>query len=129
MSKNVAKFIAKVGWILVVIGFFMPISCDQNGVQIAKYMHADKKDFYAVCMILILIIAIIALIASIFIVIKNISSIHDIVLLVLDVICGLIPLFGVLSEFDMQSGAGFILAGWIVIFIGAVIGISVNKKE
>jgi hypothetical protein len=36
--KNEMRLYSKLGLVLVIISFFMPISCNQNGFQLAEYM-------------------------------------------------------------------------------------------
>jgi len=39
VNKTKLRILSKVGILLVFIGFFLPISCNQNGFQIAKTLE------------------------------------------------------------------------------------------
>jgi hypothetical protein len=44
IEKSTLRIIGRVALLLVVMGFFMPIGCNQNGFQIAEYgMNIDKS--------------------------------------------------------------------------------------
>jgi hypothetical protein len=60
------RLIAKIGFLLVIFGFFMPIACDQNGFQIADYLREDEGEtFYALLMYLLVISALIGVIIGV----------------------------------------------------------------
>lgn len=125
---KLGKYIAKFGWLLVVIGFFQPIACDMNGVQIAKELFAKSETTgYGICMWAILIIAIIALLGILFVLLDK-KYANDLIFLVPNVICGLIPYFKLMDEDYTQRGATIIFTGWVLVLLASIIDIYINKK-
>lgn len=47
MNKRTLQIVAKIGLLLVVIGFFLPISCDQNGFGISDSLSSSGTFFSA----------------------------------------------------------------------------------
>lgn len=130
---KLGKFIAKFGWLLVVIGFFQPVACDMNGAQLAKeWLAKSETAGYGICMWAVLIIAIIALL-GIFALLdkkekKDKKFTNDLIFLVPDAICGLIPYFKFMDEGDTQRGATIIFTGWMLVLLASIIDIYSNKK-
>ncbi|MDE7390926.1 MAG: hypothetical protein K2M90_00455 [Treponemataceae bacterium] len=125
---KLGKFIAKFGWLLVVIGFFQPVACDMNGAQLAKeWLAKDETAGYGICMWAVLIIAIIALLGILF-VLSDKKFVNDLIFLVPNAICGLIPYFKFMDEGHTQRGATMIFTGWVLVLLASIIDIYINKK-
>lgn len=125
---KLGKFIAKFGWLLVVIGFFQPVACDMNGAQLAKEWLAESETVgYGICMWAVLIIAIIALLGIIFVLLDK-KFANDLIFLVPNAVCGLIPYFKFMDEGHTQRGATIIFTGWVLVLLAAIIDIYINKK-
>lgn len=125
---KLGKIIAKFGWLLVVIGFFQPVACDMNGAQLAKeWLAKSETTGYGICMWAVLVIAIIALLGIIFVLLdKNYAN--DLIFLVPNAICGLIPYFKFIDKGHTQRGATIIFTGWVLVLLAAIIDIYINKK-
>ena len=125
---KLGKFIAKFGWLLVVIGFFQPVACDMNGAQLAKeWLAQSETAVYGICMWALLIIAVIALLGIIF-VLSNKNFTNDLIFLVPNALCGLIPYFKFMNEAPTQRGATMIFTGWVIVLLSSIIDIYINKK-
>ena len=123
------RTIAKFGLLLVIIGFTMPIACDQNGFQIADYMTDNDMTLEGVLLYLLFISAVIGVIIGVLLLMnKKINSTVDWLVIVVCIASGL---YVYLTQFkdgpDLQNGAYMILAGWIVALVFQVI--SNIKKE
>jgi len=131
----------KIGFLLVIIGFFMPVACDQTGFEIAKYFIEDDV-IIGILMYLVFFSAIIgAILGVVLLQNKEVSRGFEWFCLLVCIISGLIVYFTQLDGGpDLQSGAYMILTGWIVAFIFQLIpdsnptgpynknGYSYNKK-
>ena len=115
------RILAKLALLLVVIGFFMPIACKQNGFEIAKYAMDHDKVLEGLLSYLLFVSAVAGLVIGILLLMKNrLNSNIDWIVIVVCIASGLIPyciqsnnkVFKV--EFsDLQNGAYLILIGWI----------------
>ena len=125
---KLGKIIAKFGWLLVVIGFFQPVACDMNGAQLAKeWLAKSETTGYGICMWAVLLIAIVALFGIIFILLDK-KYANDLIFLVPNAICGLIPYFKLIDKGHTQRGATIIFTGWVLVLLAAIIDIYINKK-
>jgi hypothetical protein len=121
----------KIGFLLVIFGFFQPISCQMNGFQLARYMSAFGNPFSAILVYVVLLSAIAGCIIGVLLLVQtNIKLSYDWVCLLLCSGCGLFVFLTFLNnaETRLQRGAYFILIGWIVAFI-AQIKYSKDKDE
>jgi L-asparagine transporter-like permease len=119
------RVIAKLLFLMVIIGFCMPIACDQNGFKIASGDGVSselKMSLYA-----LFITAIIGfLIGVILLMNKSIPVIIDWLVVIACALCGTIPFFKNLSDYgdSYQSGVYIIMIGLGLIvlfqFISAV---------
>ena len=125
------RAIAKLGLLLVIIGFFMPVACDQNGFQIAKYFMKSDDVMQGIFTYLIFISALIGVIIGALIISRSSISVSPSIDLVVIIVCiasGLIVYFGSLeNNVELQNGAYVILAGWIVALACQVL--SIMKRE
>lgn len=116
-----AKWIkrSKTALLLVCIGFFMPVSCNGNGVDLTRMFWNMEAKQYAIFMALVFIAAILSIIFSLF----HKDSLEDESLAVDWILLGASVLGGVFSlgricmnySFQfLQIGAFVIIAGWIL---------------
>jgi len=116
------RTIGKIGFLLVIIGFLMPVACDQNGFEIANFMM--KNDEFIAC-ILLYILFISAVVGCFFGVLliqrKRVQLSLEWVVLIACIASGLIVYFMNLKNIKLQTGAYVILTGWIVALIGQLI--------
>ena len=113
----------KIGFLLVIIGFFMPIACDMNGFELASNMSDRGETFTAVLFYILFISAIIGFLTIVPLLQKKDGSIAlEWLCLFVCIGSGLIIYFTQLEGGpDLQNGAYTILTGWIVAFIGQII--------
>lgn len=118
--------------LLVCIGFFMPISCNCNGITLTKqFWNADEKGS-AVCMALVFIAAAISIIYSQFYRddLEEESLTADHVFLAISFFGGLGSIGRIAAEYSLSSfqiGAILIIIGWILSFYFLRLA-SQNKK-
>lgn len=125
------RIIAKFALLLVIIGFFMPVACNQNGFQLADTAKYNST-FDAILLYLLFFSAVIGFIIGVLLLMKkNVKLVFDWFLLIICIGSGLLAYFNLFgSNFDLQylqSGAYFILAGWIIALIAQIV--SATKKE
>ena len=118
------KIVGKIGFLLVVIGFFMPVACDQSGFEIAKHFIGDEDSVViGILMYLVFISAILGVITGVLL-LQNmeVSSGFEWFCLLVCIVSGLIVYFTQLEGGpELQSGAYMIITGWIVAFIGQLV--------
>jgi hypothetical protein len=138
IKKSTLKIIGKVGILLVVLGFFMPVSCDLNGFEMANYiLKMDSSNAVGIALYLLFISSLISgLLIIPLLMNKKLHIGIDWSCLILSIGCGIyayskledsIAMYGALSGQKLQSGGWFILIGWIVAFVA--LGIASLKKE
>jgi len=117
------RLIAKFGLLLVVIGFFMPVACNRNGLEIAKFMVNNKHVFEGVLIYALLISAIIGvLIGALLLMNKRLAGGIDWIVVIVCIASGLIVYLGSLKNGPkLQNGAYLILIGWIVALGGQLL--------
>jgi hypothetical protein len=111
------RIIGKTGLLLVILGFFMPISCQMNGFGLAEYMDAFGNSVSAVLLYILFFSALAGCIIGILLLMgKNIKSSYDWICLLTCIGSGFIVFIISLGdmESELQSGAYFILLGWII---------------
>ncbi len=118
------RTIAKLGFLLVVIGFFMPVACEMDGFQLAElFMDRDSAGnallLYGVFALSVLGLIIGALLLAK----KNVPTAVDWVVLLACIGCGIAVYFGALKDdhVELETGAYVILTGWITSFIFQII--------
>ena len=122
------RIIGKLGLLLVIIGFLMPVACDMNGFQLANYMLEEGEVFDGLLFYLLFLSAVAGVVIGVLLLIKkNINPISDWVDIGVCIISGLILYFKLLEELELQNGAYVILTGWIVALVLQII--SKVKKE
>ena len=111
---------SKISLLLVCLGFFMPVSCDMNGVDLARMFNQMQSPGYAILIWLVLITAIISIIFTLTHTkdLEKESVIVDWILLGGSIFGGLFSLGRMSREyFNLQVGAYVIIAGWILSLI------------
>jgi hypothetical protein len=111
--------IAKTGFLLVVLGFFMPISCNMNGFQVTKVMDG----FSSLLMYLMFLSALAGVAVGVMLMLnKNmLPVIAEWIILGVCVGSGLLVFFFTLNNtYEFQMGAYVIILGWVVAVAGHV---------
>jgi chromate transport protein ChrA len=123
------RTIAKLGLLLVIIGFLMPIACDMNGFQLANYMTKNEQVFEGLLFYLLFVSAVIGLIiGALLLMKKNVNPNIDWLVIVVCIATGLFLYFTQFkNNVDLQNGAYVILTGWIISLVFQIV--SVIKKE
>jgi uncharacterized membrane protein len=124
------RVIGKLALLLVIIGFFMPIACDQNGFQLASMLRDDDSTLDAILMYLLFFSAVAGcVIGALLLMKKSVKPVFDWVSLLVCIGSGLFVYFNSLrsNEIDLQEGAYVILAGWIASLAAQIV--SKMKKE
>ena len=122
------RTIGKIGFFLVMIGFFMPVACDQNGFQIANYFMENEEVFSGLLLYLLILSAFAGIAIGVILLMKKSLKVQfDWIIIAVCIASGLIVYFTQLENAELQNGAYVILTGWIVA-LGCQI-ISTIKKE
>jgi len=124
------RIIGKFMFLLVIIGFFMPIACDQNGFQLARTLKDADSTVDAIFLYLLFFSAVAGFLIGLLLLMKNgVKPVFDWLFLLVCIGSGLFVYFNSLrsNEIDLQQGAYIILVGWIVVFIFQIV--STTKKE
>jgi hypothetical protein len=117
------RFIGKIGLLLVIIGFFMPISCEMNGFQLADLMTKADNVLSALLLYLLCISAAAGVVVGVLLLMqKKVGAIADWVVTLVCIGSGLVVYFNSLSQGPkLQTGAYVILIGWIVALLAQII--------
>jgi len=126
------RLIAKLGLLLVVIGFFMPVACNRTGFQIAEFFMKNDNTFQGILTYLIFASAILGVVLGVLALARvsiGVGSSADLVLIIISIASGLIVYFGTLQKnrIELENGGYVILAGWIVALVFQVL--SIMKRE
>ena len=115
------RAIGKVGFLLAIMGFFMPMACDMNGFQLAHNFGGT----WAVLLYGLFISALFGLIIGALLVSKkNVPVIADWIALIGCFGTGIALL--IINEFELQYGAYVLGAGCIIAFVLQIV--SAEKK-
>jgi len=129
-SKVSFRFLGKIGFLLVVIGFFMPVNLlKHTGFELAKTM-SNINHTLSVILIYVLFAAAVAgvLVGVSLLLKKKVKVSADWICVAACIGSGLIVYFSELNNgFKMQTGACLILIGWIVALAAQLIA-HVNKE-
>jgi hypothetical protein len=126
MSSNLRSF-GKIGFVLVLIGFFMPVACDANGLSMMKDSSVDTGLRFA--LFGLLATAVVGIILGILL-LKNtkIPIFLDWLVLVVCFCCGFIPFFYYIKNRELyQTGVYVMLSGIVVSLICQLV--TPNKRE
>jgi hypothetical protein len=120
------RIIGKLLFLLVIIGFFMPMACDANGFQLAQSDHVKSSLVFA--LYLLFFSAVVGLIIGVLLILKKKMPVFIDWIIVLVCLCsGLIPFFLNLRKADFQSGVYVILTGYALILLAQIVSL-VKKK-
>jgi len=115
------RTIGKVGFLLAIMGFFMPVACDMNAFQIIEHVDATST-----ALILgLFAFAIIGLVLGAILLKKSIPVFVDWVVILGSIITGLVLLSR--NEMELQYGAYVIKSGFAVALLTQII--SAVKRE
>jgi len=123
------RIFGKIGLVLVIIGFFMPIACDQNGFELAKTLNQLDDTFSAILLYVLLAAAVAGVFVGVLLLMKNKIKVYvDWVCLLACIGSGLILYIPKLDDKpNLQTGAYLILAGWVIALAAQVFS-KVNKE-
>jgi len=123
------RLIAKLGLLLVIIGFFMPVACNRNGLEIANFMVNNKHVVEGLLTYVLLISAIIGVLIGVSIIMnKGVSKSLDWLVIIVCIASGLIVYLGSLKNIPkLQTGAYVILIGWIIALGGQLLSSMKNE--
>jgi len=124
------RLISKIGLLLVVIGFFMPVACGRTGFQIAEFMMKNNNTIQGLLTYVLFFSAVIGVVIGALLLTgkASIGSNIDLIVIVVCIASGLIVYFGSLkNNVQLNNGAYVILAGWIVALVSQVL--SITKRE
>lgn len=118
MRNKLAKY-SKWSLLLVIIGFFMPISCDANGFRIGSFLMSSGAFGYGILLFAVFASAVISFL---------ITFLHkddkdeepigiDWFLLIAGIASGSFTAYAMRETTQLQSGAYVIICGWILSFI------------
>lgn len=124
MKQNF-RIIGKMSFLLVIIGFLMPVACDQNGFEIAKYMVDADKNLEGVLLYLLFASAIVGVLLGILLLSKiNVKTSVDWLTIIVCITSGLVVYFRLLEGGpELQHGAYVILTGWVIALLTQIIAI------
>lgn len=121
--KSIVRRIGKFGFLLSIMGFFMPVACDMNAFQIIEYVDAPAPALIIGLFILALVGLIIG---ALLLMKKNIPIFVDWLIILTSIGIGI----GLLSinELDLQYGAYVIIAGFCIEFIFLLIALHMDSS-
>ncbi len=124
---------SKIALLLVCIGFFMPVSCNGNGIDLTRMFWSMEAKQYAVFMILVLVAALLSIIFSLFFKEKLDEEplVVDWALLCACIGGGVLSLGRICINYSfqfLQIGAFVIIVGWILSLIFLILA-SGEKKD
>jgi len=134
MSKKVKlsyRILGKIGLLLVVIGFFMPIKATyKNGFEFAKYLNNFNNTFSAILVYVLFAAAIAGVVVGVLLYLKNKIKVSVDWICVLACIGSGFIVF--LTELEgglkLKTGAYIILIGWIIALVAQIIS-HVNRES
>jgi hypothetical protein len=134
MKKKITmsfRTFGKIGFLLVVIGFFMPIACDQNGFQIANALNKGNETLSAILLYVLFAAAVAGVLVGVLLLLKNKIKVSIDWLCLLACIGSGLALYLPRLDDDinriLETGAYVILAGWIIALAAQIIS-KVNRE-
>ncbi|MCL2138736.1 MAG: hypothetical protein FWH41_06010 [Treponema sp.] len=116
------RMIGKIGFLLVIIGFFMPVACEMNGFDLASALMQGGSSIDGILLYVLFISAIVGVILGVLLMMKkSIPGAAEWVVLLVCVASGLIVFFRGIDTLTLNAGAYFILIGWICALITQLI--------
>jgi hypothetical protein len=145
LSFKTAKIISKVAFLLVVMGFFMPVACDQNGFELAENVAKTGRMFSGVSgiAIAIYVLFVSALLGGLLLIPllmkKEVPIAFDWIIFIVSSISGIYVFARMKESFQgygqmtqgqtLQIGGWFIIIGLIVSLIAIIVGSIPVMKE
>jgi len=130
-SKVSFRTFGKIGFLLVVIGFFMPIACNQNGFEIAKAMNQMDETLSMILLYALFAAAIAGVLVGVVLLLKSKIKVSvDWLCLLVSIGSGLYLYFNKFNSPDiskLQTGAYIILIGWIIALAAQIIS-HINRE-
>jgi nitrate reductase gamma subunit len=132
------RLIAKIGLLLVLIGFFMPVACKQTAFEVAQ--NAVKHDNSMLKGLLLYLMALSAaagVLVGVLLLLKigKVKVNVDWIIIIVCIASGLIALFIQLDQLgrfkkhlEPQAGAFMILIGWIIAVCGQFMSKAKREK-
>ena len=123
----------KIGFLLVVIGFFMPVmrkGIEGNGLEIAKYLNKFDETILAILVYVALATAAAGVFVGVLLLLKNKLKVYiDWICLLASIGSGLIVYFRLVDMINpkLQTGAYIILIGWVIALATQIIS-KLNKE-
>lgn len=130
MKQNF-RIIGKIGLLLVVFGFFMPICCQMNGFQIADAMMNFDNSLPAIFLYLLFISALAGcIVGALLLMKKNVKIYFDWICVLVCIGSGLVVFLSSSNNntLRLQSGAYAILIGWVGALIAQIISKIKNEE-
>jgi len=117
------RIIGKIGLLLVIFGFFMPVACELNGFQVANFMTKNSAVMSGLLLYLLILAAVAGVVIGVLLLMKkDVNPIVDWIVIIVCIASGLIVYFTQLkNEVKLQYGAYVILVGWIVALVAQII--------
>ena len=115
------RIIGKIGFLLVVIGFFMPMACGMNGFELAENLaeYADSGSYSMLLYALFISALAGIIIGALLLMKKNLPGAADWIPLLVCIVLSIYLLTK--NEFELQSGAYVIITGCVVALVGQII--------
>ena len=118
------RIIGKIGFLLVIIGFLMPIACEENGFQLAGTLADADGTVDAIFLYVLFLSAIAGFGVGVLLLMnKKVKPVFDWVFLLVCIGSGLFVYFNSLrkNEINLQNGAYVILTGWIIALAAQIV--------
>jgi len=126
MIGLIIRMAGKFCFLLVIIGFFMPMACGMNGFQLANIGRQSNDIELVIGLYGLLITAIIGFLLGVLLLIKllvpgfkraKIPNFIDWLIILFSMLCGFILFFVHKNDVSLQTGVYVILAGYLLILL------------
>ena len=119
------NYFSKLGMLLVIIGFFMPISCSMNGFELSKTLISMGSEalLSGILLLTIFVTALLSILSG-FILIKNRKTSYslEVILLFICFLSGGYVYFTMFKQINiLQLGAYVIIIGWLTSFLSLLL--------
>jgi hypothetical protein len=115
------RIIGRFGFLLAVMGFFMPVACDMNAFQLVEHLDAPNN----VLVISLFILALIGSLIGLLLIMKmNVPILVDWLIIITCACIGIYLL--ITNELDLQYGAYIIISGFVISLIFILISSFMN---
>jgi hypothetical protein len=124
------RTLSKIGLLLVILGFFMPVACNQNGFQLAeKAMQSGGDTVIVGIMLYVLFVSALAglIIGATLLMKKQPPLALDWLTLGISVASGLFVYLKYVDSLKLQSGGYVIAVGWAIALILLIVSPTKRK--